>query len=280
MALSQPWVALNYSGNVRDLSSLCIRTNTPFTEVDSFICVPRIKLDDFCAAGNLEYTNARASNRPGYDVVEVQIKETKELLQAPEATNSREAYVQFCLSRFGHLDRDLSGQLARIEARIAEQTAALTESYAERENLQEQVKIYEAQGVGGLASAELAQEFDNLLRSPKIARVDFDRHTGYMSVRTKKLRHRERSGTAEFVIKINLNPGQLVKDEHSAVTGVKGIFIEKVSGWDHPHYDEDWGSCATPYFCLGNAAGLAYDAMREYKLSLAIDVIIKYLEEG
>lgn len=278
--MAQPWVVLNYKGNIRDLTTMCDRSQIPYVPIGSYIAIPAKKIEDFCMNNQMEYVNVRSSGAQGYDIADLQPKTTPEITVTPEATTAKAKFIEFSLARFKGLDRDISGQIGGVESQITAKVAELTELYAQKENLQEQLRICQEQGVGSLAEVDIAQEFDGLLRSSKIARIEFDQRNSYLVVYTKPLRHRERAGAAEFIIKINLNPGRLVKDDRSPVNGVKGIFIEKVSGWNHPHYDESWGACATPYYCLGNAAGLSYDAMREYKIALAIDILIKYLEEG
>jgi len=278
--MAQPWVVLNYKGNIRELTTICDRNSIPYVPIGGYVAIPAKKVEDFCLNGQMEYTNLRTSGAPGYDIVDVQVKTEPQITITPEATTAKERFIQFSLARFHSLDRDISSQIGAVEAQITAKTTELNELYAQKENFQEQLRICEEQGVSSLAAVDLAQEFDSLMRSPKIARIDFDQRNNYFIVYTKPLRHPERSGTAEFIIKINLTPGRLVKDMASAVNGVKGIFIEKTRGWDHPHYSGSWGDGATPNYCLGNAASLAYDAMREYKVALAVDILIKYLEEG
>lgn len=123
--------------------------------------------------------------------------------------------------------------------------------------------------------ADLAQEFENIAKFPQVDHYTVEDRC--LVIETRFITHKGRGELGTFAIRIRLVGGR-PRSDHFGVEGV--IIAPSIFRRNHPHYfparKDDWGNG----FCLGTAVPPIVEAMTTCQPIVALDLVVRFLEEG
>lgn len=205
----------------------------------------------------------------------------QELPMVQKWEKARRAFVDGSKSKLNQLIADTNQRLQALEKECAEVTTQLISKLREQH---EKATLLDAMINPATKDRfkTLEEEFDCLTRSNKF--TSFDAKNGWLIIDTASIIHRENGDIGRFRIEIKLtgNPSEVIGN-HYGVSTVKISRISIALGQRaHPHEQQsyaDQNPAGSP-FCLGNATDPIVKNLRECSFGFALDVVVRFLEEG
>ncbi len=285
--MATDWVALIGVDNAKDV---CNKNRIPFDEMGGYCVIPRSRLEMFTKLTQTELDGSQDIGMARFEGVvlkpigrrekQKQRRSEREGMPASDRA-TMERFIDYCSQGYAKQAQELLKEKETADKQVADATTAMIEAARAQEAITQQIAEMEQRGLRVLYEEDLEIEFNSIAKSPKVKKVEFagKGDDGELVITTGTIRNRGQGELGTFEIHIGLNP-QGIRHDHYGINKVKIKPLKMVGSHVHysPHYVDQSEYCDG--FCLGTYGEGIVQALKQFKLSVAFDVILRYLEEG